>query len=167
MIDCSHPVDRVWNPAAKIPAQPSSIERDDWETPIVLFEIYHDRHRFTIDVAANAKNARVKRFFSREDDGLKRSWAGERVWMHPPHGDVAQWCEKAHKEAARGTLVVGLIPVRTDADWWMEHVYGRTESLARIRFLVSVGWRLNGLPLDGQRRVEGPRGAFCIAEWHR
>jgi phage N-6-adenine-methyltransferase len=153
---------KTFDPSAKVPAQPSRIEREDWEVPARIFEVEHAFYRFTIDVAASAANRVVPRYFDRERDGLRQSWAGERVWMHPPHSDVERWVRKAGYEARRGTLVVGLIPCRTGAPWWHEAVL----PIARVRFLCGpILWRLGGLPLAGQRKVDGPRGDFAIVEW--
>lgn len=148
---------------APIPPSQSGIERDDWETPPALFRLYHEQHRFTIDVAASHLNRMTPRYFDRETDGLRQSWAGERVWLHPPHASAGEWCAKAAREAQRGTLVVGLIPARTWQPWFVEHVL----SVARVRYLVGhLDWRLGKLPVKGQRKIEAPRGGFAIVEWH-
>ena len=111
----------------------SSIE---WETPQWLFDALNARFHFTIDVCATSETAKCTRFFSletHEDDGLFVSWAGERCWMNPPYGrEIAQWVDKARSEAERGALVVGLLPARTDARWWQQHVQGHAD----VRFIA-------------------------------
>lgn len=155
----------AFNPRAVVPAQASSRERDDWETPTALFRAEHEFYRFTIDVAANASNRLVPRYFDRERDGLRQNWRGERVWLHPPHGDAGEWAAKADWEAYRGTLVVALMPARTETLWWRDFVL-MTQGRARVRFLCGpIGWRLGGLPLEGQRKVAAPRGGFALVEW--
>lgn len=47
-------------------------ERDDWETPQALFDRYNEEYRFTLDVCASDENAKCKRYFTREQDGLKQ-----------------------------------------------------------------------------------------------
>jgi site-specific DNA-methyltransferase (adenine-specific) len=43
--------------------------------------------------------------------------------MNPPYGrTIAAWVAKAHHESLRGATVVGLLPARTDATWWQDHV---------------------------------------------
>jgi phage N-6-adenine-methyltransferase len=155
----------TFNPAAKIPAQRSEIERDDWQVPSGIFHALHEQHRFTIDVAANHQNRVVPRYFDREVNGLTQSWAGERAWMHPPHGDAAQWVEKAAQEARRAIRIVGLIPARTHERWWHTHVLAR----ARVQFLCGhMPWRLGGIIVSaGQRKIDAPRGGFAIVEWFR
>ena len=69
----------------------------DWSTPQELFDALDKRFQFTLDVCASDKNAKVKRYFTRELDGLGQSWGGERCWMNPPYGreigkrNMARW----------------------------------------------------------------------------
>lgn len=56
---------------------------DDRGTTLEVFEPLHERFGFTLDVAASPQNAKLPRYFTIEDDGLERSWAGERVWCNP------------------------------------------------------------------------------------
>lgn len=105
----------------------------DWSTPQELFDALDKRFQFTLDVCASDKNAKVKRYFTRELDGLGQSWGGERCWMNPPYGrEIGAWVEKARREAEQGALVVGLLPARTDTKWWQEHVYGHAD----VRFVA-------------------------------
>ena len=58
---------------------------------------------------------------------------GYRVFCNPPYGrGVGKWVEKAYKEAQQeDTLVVMLLPARTDTKWFHEYIYNKTE----IRFI--------------------------------
>lgn len=100
-------------------------------TPWSLFRQIDQEFHFTLDVCASADNAKCARYFSRSEDGLVQDWSGEVCWMNPPFGrEIAQWVAKARREAARGGVVVALLPVRSDTAWWHDHVIG-----AEIRFL--------------------------------
>jgi site-specific DNA-methyltransferase (adenine-specific) len=92
----------------------------EWCTPLELFTVLHTRFNFTLDVCATEDNAVVPRYFTRREDGLAQSWAGECCWMNPPYGRaIARWVEKAFRSAQQnGTTVVALLPVRTDTGWW-------------------------------------------------
>ncbi|MEV7827525.1 DNA N-6-adenine-methyltransferase [Microbacterium enclense] len=78
---------------------------------------------FTLDVAAAAHNARAPRYFTRADNGLLQSWAGERVWCNPPYSDIHAWVQKTWAEHANTLGVVMLLPAnRPEQRWWQELV---------------------------------------------
>ena len=97
---------------------------DDRRTPRALFDRLHAEHGFPLDVAASAANALLPRFYTRHDDGLLRSWQGERVWCNPPYSRLEPWLAKAWQEMRGGCeLVVMLIPAnRTEQKFWQEYV---------------------------------------------
>lgn len=104
----------------------------EWYTPQPLFDALDREFMFTLDAAATAASAKCARYFTAVDDGLARSWAGERVWLNPPYGGgMALWMRKAHDSARdEGALVVGLVPAYTDSAWWHDHALA-----AEIRFI--------------------------------
>jgi phage N-6-adenine-methyltransferase len=105
---------------------------DDWGTPREFFDGLHHEFQFTLDVCASIDTAKVPRFYSVAEDGLVQPWAPETCWMNPPYGRaIAVWCAKAVQEAAIGATVVGLLPARTDTDWWHRYVIPASE----IRFI--------------------------------
>ena len=105
----------------------------EWATPQWLFDALDARFHFDLDVCATAENATCRAYFTEEIDGLRLDWSGHRCWMNPPYGrEIVQWVAKARQEAERGALVVGLLPVRTDARWWQEHVQGHAD----VRFIA-------------------------------
>lgn len=78
---------------------------------------------FTLDVAAAAHNAKAPRYFTRADDGLAQSWAGERVWCNPPYSDLYAWVLKAWHEWEGSRGIVMLLPAnRPEQRWWQELV---------------------------------------------
>lgn len=93
---------------------------DNWQTPPDFFKRLNDVFHFTLDPCATPSNAKCAKFFTAEDDGLKQSWDGERVFMNPPYGrNIGSWVEKASQANA---LVVCLLPARTDTRWWHDFV---------------------------------------------
>lgn len=92
---------------------------DTWGTPREVFAALHAEFRFTVDVAALARNAKLPRYWSPVEDGLRRSWAGERVWCNPPYSRIEPWARKAAERAAE--VAVLLVPSRTGTAWWHEH----------------------------------------------
>jgi phage N-6-adenine-methyltransferase len=118
------------------PTVPSEIEHvetpheksDEWGTPQELFDHYHRQYKFTLDVAASAALAKCKRYYSRDDDGLKQQWSGT-VWMNPPYANIGGWCKKAYDSAQGGVVVVGLLPAFTDTLWFHNYVSHATIEL--------------------------------------
>jgi phage N-6-adenine-methyltransferase len=97
---------------------------DERITPDDLYESFNARFQFTIDVAANANNAKTAAFFDLVRSGLLWSWAPSRVWCNPPYSNCAAWLHKAHKEFEAGCPVICmLLPAnRTEQKWWQQFV---------------------------------------------
>ena len=111
-----------------------SSKTDLWETPQELFDKYDAIYHFETDVCALPENAKCKRFFTPEMDGLKQEWRGV-CWCNPPYGrQIGKWVEKAVKSSA---TVVMLLPARTDTKWFHDWClpYGKIEFLrGRLKF---------------------------------
>lgn len=106
----------------------------EYETPDDLFLSLDLEFHFTLDAAATSENTKCKRYFTLEDDGLKQSWAHERVFVNPPYGrDLRKWVSKAFVEvfAYDCETVVMLLPARTDVIWFQKIVL----RYAEVRFL--------------------------------
>ena len=111
-----------------------SSKTDLWATPQDLFDKYNAIYNFETDVCALPDNAKCKRFFTPEMDGLKQEWTGV-CWCNPPYGrQIGKWVEKACKSFA---TVVMLLPARTDTKWFHDYClpYGKIEFLrGRLKF---------------------------------
>jgi len=108
-----------------------SSQTDLWETPQDLFDKLDAEFGFTLDVCALPENAKCRRYFTPEEDGLRQKWTGT-CWMNPPYGrQIGLWVRKAFEAAQEGATVVCLLPARTDTRWWHEYVMRAAE----IRFL--------------------------------
>lgn len=109
----------------------------EWATPQDFFDQWNAKHHFTLDVCADAQNTKCRRFFTKEDDGLSKSWVGERVWMNPPYGrTIGHWMRKAFEES-QNALVVCLVPARTDTAWW--HDYAMKGTIVFLRGRLKFG----------------------------
>lgn len=119
-----------------------------WETPPEVFDPLEREFHFTLDPCATPATAKCARFYTEQENGLTKSWAGERVFMNPPYGrEVYAWTRKAREEARGGALVVGLLPASTDLAWWHEDVVGHAEVRyirGRVRFLTGGPYRASG-----------------------
>jgi phage N-6-adenine-methyltransferase len=105
---------------------------DEWETPQDFFDDLDNEFGFEVDVCALPENAKCKLYFSPETDGLTQEWNGV-CWMNPPYGrQIGKWVEKAYEESRKpNTMVVMLLPARTDTRWFHNYILGKSE----IRFI--------------------------------
>ena len=111
-----------------------SSKTDLWSTPQDLFDKYNETYHFETDVCALPENAKCKKFFTPEMDGLKQEWTGV-CWCNPPYGrQIGKWVETPCKSFA---TVVMLLPARTDTKWFHDYClpYGKIEFLrGRLKF---------------------------------
>ena len=108
-----------------------SSERGNWETPQDFFDKLNEEFRFTLDVCAEEHTAKCEKYFTKEDNALDKDWRGT-CWMNPPYGrGIGVWLKKAYETAQNGSMVVCLIPSRTDTKWWHDYVMSAHE----IRFV--------------------------------
>jgi phage N-6-adenine-methyltransferase len=139
-------------------------EVDNLETPWDFFTPLHERFGFTVDVAALPHNAKCERYFTPAQDGLKRSWAGERVWCNPPYSNIEPWVEKANTSNA--AIVVMLLPAnRTEQGWWQRQVEPpRIRGAIRVEFLPG---RLRFIKYGHDRVEPNQRPPFgcCLLIW--
>lgn len=100
-----------------------------WATPQDLFDKLNDEFKFTVDVCATKENTKCHKFYTKEDDGLSKSWENEIVWLNPPYGrEISKWIMKAR--FSNGIMVM-LLPARTDTRWFHDFIYNKAE----IRFI--------------------------------
>ena len=136
-----------------------SSSADQWETPEYVFEELDREFHFTLDVAADERNKKCEKFFSKEDDGLSQEWSGT-VWCNPPYGrQIGKWVKKASE--AKCTVVM-LIPARTDTKWFHDYILGKAD-IRFIRGRLKFGGAKNGAPFPSmvvvfnEARVGGGR----------
>jgi phage N-6-adenine-methyltransferase len=111
-----------------------SSESGEWETPREFFDVVDSVFHFTLDVCATHSNAKCGRYFTKEENGLTQIWSGV-CWMNPPYGrEISLWVRKAYESSLEtGTVVVCLLPARTDTKWWQDYVIAHAESIRFIR----------------------------------
>ena len=65
---------------------------------------------------------------------LRKYGGGRRVFCNPPYGkEIGKWAMKCYEESRNpDTLVVMLVPARTDTAWFHDYIYHRARE---IRFL--------------------------------
>ena len=73
-----------------------SSKTDEWETPETIFNKLNQRYKFTLDPCASVHNAKCTKYFTKEDDGLTKSWKDQVVFVNPPYSNVKEWVAKSH-----------------------------------------------------------------------
>lgn len=106
----------------------------EWATPTLTYTVLEAEFQFNLDPCATDTNHKCPDYYTKEDDGLSKDWGGRRVFCNPPYGRaIADWVKKCSDEAKKpGTLVVALLPARTDTAWFHDYIYGKARE---IRFL--------------------------------
>jgi site-specific DNA-methyltransferase (adenine-specific) len=110
-----------------------SSEDMTWETPQDFFDELNKEFNFTLDPCATKENAKCKKYFTKEDNGLVQDWGGYRVFCNPPYGrEIGKWVYKCLAEVCNGCqIAVMLIPARTDTRYFHDYIYHKAE----IRFI--------------------------------
>ena len=102
---------------------------DEWATPQKTFDELNAEFNFTLDPCATKENAKCPKFYTREENGLEKSWNNENVFVNPPYSQIKDWVKKASESV--GGIVVMLIPARTDTRYFHDYIYHKAE----IRFI--------------------------------
>ena len=127
---------------------------NNWATPQRFFDKLNEEFHFELDACATSENAKCKKYYSPEADGLKQEWKGI-CWMNPPYGrGISRWIRKAYESARAGATVVCLVPARTDTCWWFEYC-----TKGEIRFIkgrLKFGESGNSAPFPSAVVVFGP-----------
>ena len=120
-----------------------SSKTPEWATPQNFFDELNKEFNFTLDPCATKENAKCKKFYTKEDDGLKQNWGGETVFCNPPYGrELGKWVKKCFEEANRTdvcTIVVMLIPARTDTKYFHEYIYKKVMDIRFIKGRLKFG----------------------------
>lgn len=118
----------------------------EWETPQRLFDELNEEFNFTIDLAANSENHKVKRYYNLEHNSLQQYWSNERAFLNPPYGrQMGRWIKKCAETqkynkqlsipplAIDSPVIVALLPARTCTRWFHEYIYNKPN--VTVRFL--------------------------------
>ena len=127
-----------------------SSKTDLWSTPQNLFDSLNKEFQFTLDPCATIDNFKCTKYYTKEDDGLSKSWMNDVVFCNPPYGrEIKKWVEKGYytKQLSSNPacIVVMLLPARTDTKWFHEYILNKAE----IRFLkgrLKFGNQKNSAP---------------------
>ena len=125
-----------------------SSKTDLWATPQDFYDKLNSEFHFTLDPCATPLNAKCVKFYTKEQDGLRKDWGGNTVFCNPPYGrDIYAWVRKCFMEAQKiNTIVVMLIPARTDTRYFHEFIYHKAREIRFIKGRLKFGDQKNSAP---------------------
>ncbi len=96
---------------------------DERATPQAFFNQLNAEFHFDLDAAATTHNRKCELYFGPgglAPDALVEEWGGSgaTVFVNPPYSHANEFVCKASAEADKGAVVVCLLPVRSDTQWW-------------------------------------------------
>lgn len=120
----------------------------EWATPDYLFNDLDKEFHFTLDPCSSDSNFKCVKHYTISDNGLLKDWCGERVFCNPPYGrTISSWVKKCYLESLKPyTLVVMLLPVRTDTSWFHDFIYNKARDIRFIRGRLHFNNSVNSAP---------------------
>lgn len=136
-----------------------SSKTDKWETPQTFFDELNREFDFNLDPCADETNHKCEKYFTEEENGLLQDWGGCRVFCNPPYGSsIKDWVAKCYHEGHKEeTLVVLLIPARTDTTYFHDYIEHRAE-IRFVRGRLKFGDSKTGAPFPSMVVIfRGPK----------
>lgn len=125
-----------------------SSKSNEWATPQKFFDDLNAEFHFDLDPCSTHQNAKCEKYYTIEDDGLTHDWGGRRVFCNPPYGrGISTWVRKCYEESRKpNTLVVMLIPARTDTSYFHDYIYQKAKEIRFIRGRLHFNESKQGAP---------------------
>lgn len=116
-----------------------------WATPQDFFNKLNEEFNFNLDICALPNTAKCSNYYTPETNALNKEWKGV-CFMNPPYGrDIGIWIEKAYYEGLKGSIIVCLIPARTDTKYWQQYCM-RAKEIRFIKGRLKFGDSNNSAP---------------------
>lgn len=125
-----------------------SSKTDLWSTPQWFYDKLNEEFHFTLDPCCTQDNSKCEKYYTKDDNGLEMSWIGETVFCNPPYGrDIKYWVKKCYLESMqKNTVVVALLPARTDTEWFHTYIYNKAKEIRFIKGRLKFGGSKNSAP---------------------
>ena len=125
-----------------------SSKTNEWATPIAVFRQLDEEFKFNLDPCSSDENAKCEKHYTIDNDGLTQNWGGQRVFCNPPYGrELPKWVRKCYEESKKpDTLVVMLIPARTDTSYFHEYIYHKAREIRFLRGRLHFNESKQGAP---------------------
>jgi phage N-6-adenine-methyltransferase len=160
---------------AGIPRNNVSTDKNEWCTPIDLYNKLDSEFHFTIDAACKNGNCLCPYGFFHEvfhegeppKDALKLDWLNQHdvdgkllkpnIFLNPPYGRgvIKEFVRKAYLESTQGAVVVCLLPF-SGASWFTDYCLHAAEIriLGRVKYI--------GFAADGTLIKNSPTFDSCV-----
>lgn len=117
-----------------------SSEKQTWETPQDFFNKVNGFFNFNLDACAEKETAKVKRYYTIDDNALTKDWIGN-VWCNPPYGrEQVKFIHKALEQHKKyGSTIVMLIPARPDTKVWQDLIFKNASQVCFIKGRLKFG----------------------------
>jgi site-specific DNA-methyltransferase (adenine-specific) len=117
------------------------VSKDEWATPKPLFDWCSHYFNFSLDAAASAENALCEKFYTKEQNALKKDWKkgakGGDVWLNHPYSMNETFIKKMKKESDKGVTICNLGPADTSCRYfelYYKYCSGIYLILGRVKF---------------------------------
>jgi phage N-6-adenine-methyltransferase len=103
--------------------------KQNYQTPKNFMAAVHQRYgHITWDLAADSENHQADRYYTIQDDSLKRPWhkLDGLLWLNPPFKNIGDWAEKCYLESLEDQVsILFLVPNSTGANWFRDFVHNK------------------------------------------
>jgi len=116
-----------------------NVREQDIHTPDCVLDVVRETFggRIVFDPCASHNRAPLAELNAfEEDDGLSGDWPAG-TFFNPPYKNLKLWLGHARSQ----TEHIGLYPVRTNRDWWMNHHCHSVSAIAWLKPLKFVGFK--------------------------
>jgi site-specific DNA-methyltransferase (adenine-specific) len=89
------------------------------------------------------------------------------VFCNPPYGrdNTGLWIKKCFEESKKpGTIVVALVPARTDTKWFHDYIYPSSAQIFFIRGRLKFGGSKNAAPFPSMIVIFGMHWMYMKGE---
>lgn len=125
--------------------------KNNWRTPLNLFNYLNDSRDYEWDLAADEENHLCDKFYTEEDNALIQPWKGA-AFLNPPYDLIAEFADKAIKELSVTEEYLSidlLIPNRSDTRYYHKLLPYCLELITikgRLKFINPDNNKVNSAP---------------------
>lgn len=145
------------------------MSKDCYQTPLPIFQYWHQRFNFKLDAAASSSNALCPFFINEEENTLTTHWAaaaglsgecGWYAWMNPPYSNIGPFVNRAAEMAKEGIGCVMLVMMDQSVGWYKDAIQTCQE------VVLVVGGRISFINPETKLPAAGNNKGSMFLIWH-